>query len=125
MPVLLRCLCQCHRDNLIGESSRAPNRSAKSGSVERHGGSAMRKAIACGVVCCALAAATMEMGAKVARAQAKPAQNAVQALDHGWQLGEHETGWPPARTGRGRGRAEVCPRAGLPESGSQSVSTFS
>jgi beta-mannosidase len=63
----------------------------------------MRKAIACGVVCCALAAATMEMGAKVARAQAKPAQNAVQALDHGWQFRQvaagaqdAESGWLPA-----------------------------
>jgi beta-mannosidase len=45
----------------------------------------------------------MEMGAKVVRAQAKPAQNAVQALDHGWQFRQvaagaqdAESGWLPA-----------------------------
>ena len=62
----------------------------------------MRSAIAWGVVCCALAAATMETGATVAQAQAKPAQNAVLALDHGWQFRQvmaaqdAESGWLPA-----------------------------
>ncbi len=67
------------------------------------GGNAMRNAIAREVVCCIMAAATMGMGDGMARAQAKPAQNAVQALDHGWQFRQVtagaqdvESGWMPA-----------------------------
>ncbi len=63
----------------------------------------MRNAIVQVVVCCALAAATIGMGAGMARAQAKPAQNAIQALDQGWQFRQvaagaqdAESGWLPA-----------------------------
>ena len=63
----------------------------------------MRKAIARGVVCCAVAAATIGMGDGMAHAQAKPAQNAVLVLDHGWQFRQitagaqdAESGWLPA-----------------------------
>ena len=63
----------------------------------------MRKAIARGVVCCAVAAATIGMGDGMALAQAKSAQNAVQILDHGWQFRQitagaqdAESGWLPA-----------------------------
>jgi beta-mannosidase len=50
-----------------------------------------------------LAAAAIGIGSGVAQAQAKPAQNAVLALDHGWQFRqvtsapqEPEAGWLPA-----------------------------
>jgi len=63
----------------------------------------MRNAIAWGVVCCALVGGAIGMGNKLAHAQAKPAQNAVQVLDHGWQFRqvaagaqEAESGWLPA-----------------------------
>jgi beta-mannosidase len=63
----------------------------------------MRKAIARGVVCCAVAVATIGMGDGMALAQAKSAQNAVQVLDHGWQFRQitagaqdAESGWLPA-----------------------------
>ncbi len=63
----------------------------------------MRKAIARGVVCCAVAAAAIGMGDGMTLAQAKPAQNAVQVLDHGWQFRQitagtqdAESGWLPA-----------------------------
>ncbi len=62
----------------------------------------MRKAIAWGTVCCALVAAT-GMGTEMGYAQAKPAQNAVLVLDHGWQFRQvaagaqdAESGWLPA-----------------------------
>jgi beta-mannosidase len=70
-----------------------------SGIVEWHGGSAVRRAIAWGMVCCALEAATMGMGAKVANAQLKPAQNAVQVLDHGWQFRQITAGAQEAESG--------------------------
>jgi beta-mannosidase len=63
----------------------------------------MRNAIAWGVVCCALVGAAVVIGGAVANAQAKTAQNAVLALDHGWQFrqisaGAEEAGngWLPA-----------------------------
>ena len=59
----------------------------------------MRRAIAWGMVCCALEAATMGMGAKVANAQLKPAQNAVQVLDHGWQFRQITAGAQEAESG--------------------------
>jgi len=61
----------------------------------------MRGAIA--VVCCVLVGGTLGMGNESARAQMRPAQNAVQALDHGWQFRQvtagaqaDEKGWLPA-----------------------------
>jgi beta-mannosidase len=62
----------------------------------------MRKAFAWGVACVALGAATIGMGAGMARAQAKSTQNAVQVLDRGWQFRQvaggqqSESGWMPA-----------------------------
>src|SRR5271166_2213067 len=63
----------------------------------------MREAIAWGVVCSALAAAAIGIGTGVVHAQAKSAQNAVLALDHGWQFRQvaaapqpDENGWLPA-----------------------------
>jgi beta-mannosidase len=62
----------------------------------------MREAIARRVICCAMAAA-ISIGGGVAQAQARPAQNAVQVLDHGWQFRQitaapqqEESGWLPA-----------------------------
>ena len=67
------------------------------------GGNAMRNAIAREVVCCIMAAATMGMGDGMARAQAKPAQNAVSGAgsrlavpaDHDRRAAS-ENGWLPA-----------------------------
>ena len=63
----------------------------------------MQEATVWRVACCALAAAAIGIGSGVAQAQAKPAQNAVLALDHGWQFRqvtsapqEPEAGWLPA-----------------------------
>jgi beta-mannosidase len=63
----------------------------------------MRNAINWGVVCCALILAAIGIGSTVARAQAKPARNAVVVLDRGWQFHqitagaqEGENGWLPA-----------------------------
>ena len=63
----------------------------------------MRGIIAWGVVCCVLMAAVAGIGSAVARAQTKTAQNAVLALNHGWQFRqitagaqEAENGWLPA-----------------------------
>jgi beta-mannosidase len=64
----------------------------------------MRKAIARGVVCCVLAGVAAGMASAVAHAQTNPAQNAVLALDRGWQFRqiaagaqEGENGWLPAK----------------------------
>ncbi len=62
----------------------------------------MRKAVALGVVCCALVAGGFGMGSELVQAQESSAKNAVQALDHGWQFRqvaagqEAESGWLPA-----------------------------
>ena len=63
----------------------------------------MREEIAWIVACCALIGAGAAIGSAVASAQSSPAQNAVLALDHGWQFRqvtaspqEAETGWLPA-----------------------------
>ena len=55
------------------------------------------------VVCCAILALAVSMGNGVAQAQSKLAQNAVVALDHGWQFRQitvdpqpSENGWLPA-----------------------------
>ncbi len=63
----------------------------------------MVEATAAGVMCCVLIAATIGMGAGAGHAQTKPAQNAIQVLDHGWQFRqvaagaqEAENGWLPA-----------------------------
>src|ERR1700678_2102442 len=62
----------------------------------------MREAIARRVLCCGMVAA-ISIGGGVAHAQARPVQNAVQALDHGWQFRQitaapqqEESGWLPA-----------------------------
>ena len=63
----------------------------------------MRGAIVWGVVCGALVGGAFGMGNELASAQSKSAQNAVLALDRGWQFRqiaagaqEPETGWLPA-----------------------------
>ena len=63
----------------------------------------MRGVIAGRFICCALVAAIVGIGSDMARAQSKPAQNAVLTLDHGWQFRqilpgaqEAENGWLPA-----------------------------
>lgn len=63
----------------------------------------MRRAPARAVVCCALAAAAIGMGSCAAYAQSSRAQNAVLALDHGWQFRQikvdaqgSENAWLPA-----------------------------
>ena len=54
------------------------------------------------IACCALMAAAVSIGAGTARGQGRPAQNAVLALDHGWQFRQvtagqgRESGWLPA-----------------------------
>jgi beta-mannosidase len=54
-------------------------------------------------ICCVLAAGSIGMETGIAQTQPKPAQNAVLALDHGWQFRqvtsapqEPEAGWLPA-----------------------------
>ena len=54
-------------------------------------------------VFCALAAGTIGLGSGIAQTQSKPVQNAVLALDHGWQFRQvtsapqqPEAGWLPA-----------------------------
>ena len=60
----------------------------------------MRAAIARRVVCCALLGVVVGLASGVARAQGKPARNAVLALDHDWQFRQiaaaaqpEEDGW--------------------------------
>ncbi|MGA2219972.1 MAG: glycoside hydrolase family 2 protein, partial [Terracidiphilus sp.] len=54
------------------------------------------------VICLALAGMAVNMGMKAAQAQAKPVQNTILALDHGWQFRQvtsgtqDESGWMPA-----------------------------
>ena len=63
----------------------------------------MRGFIVRGIICFVLMGAAAGIGSVVARAQAKPAQNTVLTLDHGWQFRqiaagaqEGENGWLPA-----------------------------
>src|ERR1035438_4164674 len=63
----------------------------------------MRRVIAWGAVWCVLGAAAMGQSNATAQAHAKPAQNAVVTLDHGWQFRQitagpqdAEAGWLPA-----------------------------
>ena len=63
----------------------------------------MQAAIAKGILCCAVIGVAAGIGTSLARAQTQPAQNAVLALDHGWQFRQitaaaqtAESGWLPA-----------------------------
>src|ERR1035438_6876183 len=63
----------------------------------------MRKAIALGLVCGSLVGVAAGVGSGMTQAQGRLAQNAVLALDHGWEFRqvtagaqEAESGWLPA-----------------------------
>ena len=73
------------------------------GFAESFGGSGMRKVIALGLMYCAVAGAAAGMGNFAGLAQDKFPQNAVLALDHGWEFRQvtagtqdAESGWLPA-----------------------------
>ena len=92
-----------HHDNLIIECEQMPIGLAKAALDQGLGGSAMRKAIAWGVVCCVWVGTATGSGNGVAIAQAGPAQNAAIVLDHGWQfrqvraeVKDADSGWLPA-----------------------------